>query len=313
MIDGNGEKLVVAEEQIGRKGKRGRVLGISNGRNIRLEDVTFRHSASWCLHFIYCEDVDISNVTVRTKDDGNGRRYRGVHNGDGIDIDSSRRVRIENCRIYSQDDCIAIKSGRDTFGRKQARPTEDVCIRNCFFGSGFGVAVGSEMSGDVRRVKVADCVYSNSFSVASIKSMRGRGGTVEDVCFENIRFVNRSLEVRDTKWYRGGIYLDMFYAVEKPQNGKRMPVDEGTPRFRRIVFRNIEAETAVSSAIYAAGLPESPVEDLVFDNVRAKGRWGMLGANLRGVTMSNCRIDMDEGERFRLDNVINLSLTSTME
>ena len=309
VIDGNGEKLVVAEEQIGRKGKRGRVLGVSNSRNVVVEGVTFRQSASWCLHFIYCEDVVISNVTVRTKEDEHGRRYRGVHNGDGIDIDSSLRVRVEGCHIYSQDDCIAIKSGKNAFGREMARPTEDVLIRNCFFGSGFGVAVGSEMSGDVRRVDVRDCVFSNSFSLASIKSVRGRGGIVEDVCFENIRFVNRSQEVKDTKWYRGGIYLDMFYSVEKPKNGEWMAPNEGTPRFRRIAFRNIDAETVVSSAIYAAGLPESCIEGLVFDHVRARGRWGMLAANLRDVRMTDCEIAMEEGDRFRLENVINLSWT----
>ena len=65
--------------------------------------------------------------------------------------------------IASQDDCIAIKSGRDEDGRRVNIPTENVRITNCSFLSGFGVAVGSEMSGGVRNVLVQDCKFTDVY------------------------------------------------------------------------------------------------------------------------------------------------------
>ena len=56
----------------------------------------------WSIHPTNCEDVQIRGLNIRSTGG----------NGDGIDIDSCRRVRIENCDIASGDDCIAIKSGR---------------------------------------------------------------------------------------------------------------------------------------------------------------------------------------------------------
>ena len=298
IVDGAGERLLPAEEHE-RRGKRGRILGVSNSRHVRVEGVTFRESPCWALHFIYCSDVTLSNVTVRTKDDGCGRIYRGIHNGDGVDIDSCRGVRIIGSRIFSQDDCIAVKSGRDAYGRELGRPSEDIEIRDSFFGSGLGVAIGSEMSGGVRHVRVSDCVFSNTFSLASIKAVRGRGGVVEDIVFERCRFANRSRELEDMVWFRGGIYLDLFYSIGNPDEDTSAPVGDGTPRFRNIVFRDIEAETVVSSAIYAVGLPEAPIEDLVFENVRAAGRWGMKRKNIGGLVLRNCTVSAQEGETYR--------------
>ena len=54
-----------------------------------------------------------------------------------------------------------IKSGKDEEGRKVGISTENVRVTNCQFKSGFGVVVGSEMSGSVRNVLVQDCVFEN--------------------------------------------------------------------------------------------------------------------------------------------------------
>ena len=51
-------------------------------------------------------------------------------NTDGIDIDSSRRVLLENSYFHAGDDCVVLKSGKDAAGRAFHKPTTDVLMRN---------------------------------------------------------------------------------------------------------------------------------------------------------------------------------------
>ena len=44
-----------------------------------------------------------------------------------------------------------------------------------------GVVIGSEMSGGVRNVVIANCVFVGTDRGIRIKSRRGRGGVVEDI------------------------------------------------------------------------------------------------------------------------------------
>ena len=90
--------------------------------------------------------------------------------------------------------------------------------------------------------------------MASVKNRRGRGNCIEDVLYEDLVFVNTKTDQQDTKWFRGGIYVDQFYGCEPFDDAAEEPVDEGTPVIRNITFRNIQADTAVSSAIYLVGL-----------------------------------------------------------
>ena len=71
-------------------------------KGVRLEDSSTDYRLMWSIHPTYCEDVTCSNLTIRSTGG----------NGDGIDIDSCKRVRIDRCDISTGDDCIAIKSGR---------------------------------------------------------------------------------------------------------------------------------------------------------------------------------------------------------
>ena len=68
--------------------------------------------------------------------------------------------------------------------------SEHIRISDCTFQSGFGVAVGSEMSGGIRDVRVENCRFRDTFSIVSIKAPRGRGNVVEDIHFENLSLIH---------------------------------------------------------------------------------------------------------------------------
>lgn len=306
-IDAGGTVLKPLEETEG-KGARGCALCIRNTDNVYISGVCVKHSPAWCLHLIYCNNVTIDSISVYTKHDENGRPYKDIVNGDGIDIDSCRNVYIKNCEIHSQDDCIAIKSGRDEEGRKVGIPTENVLIKNCVFKSGFGVAVGSEMSGGVRNVSVSGCAFENTYSIASVKAPRGRGGVIENIVYENCTLVNNSTEHSDCEWFRGGLYIDTFYSiVDKDMDiDKAEPFDETTPVFRNITLKNITVETAAGNAVYLSGLPEAPLENIILENVTARGKYGMKAYNIRGLKLKNVAVTADEGESYVYKNLTEI-------
>ncbi|MDE7045101.1 MAG: hypothetical protein K2O97_08855, partial [Acetatifactor sp.] len=123
-INANGRALFKAE-LADAKHKRGRAVCIRNTDNVTIRGVKIRQSPAWCLHLIYCRNVLIEDVEIHTKYDENGIKYE-MHNCDGIDIDACRNVKVLNSLIASQDDCIAVKSGRDEEGRRVGIPSENI-------------------------------------------------------------------------------------------------------------------------------------------------------------------------------------------
>lgn len=85
IIDANGKALFEAEMSDERI-KRGRAVCIRNTDKVTIRNVTIRQSPAWCLHIIYCTDIEIDNIHIHTKYDEQGNKYE-MHNCDGIDID----------------------------------------------------------------------------------------------------------------------------------------------------------------------------------------------------------------------------------
>ena len=301
-IDANGRKLFM-EIMKEKKAVRGRAVCIRNTDGLYIKDITIRQSPAWCLHTIYCRNVALNNVKIFTKYAEDGRRYEDIFNGDGFDPDSCSNVYVFNCLIGSQDDCIAIKSGRDAEGRVVGIPSEDIRISNCSFTSGFGVAVGSETSGDVRRVLVQDCVFKDTYSFASVKSPRGRGSMVEDITYENCVHDNTSTEHHDCRWFRGALYVDEFYSVEEFDENSAEPVNEGTPHIRNVHFKNIDTKTVAGNAVFITGLVESPLENITLENIRAEGLYGMKANNVNGMSLKAVQVKGLNGSDYIFNNV----------
>lgn len=292
VIDANGAALFHAEMSEN-KGKRGRAVCIRNTKNVTVRGVTIRQSPAWCLHLIYCKNVVIDGIKIHTKYDENGDKY-GIFNCDGIDVDSCSNVKIVNSLIASQDDCISVKSGRNEEGRRAGIPSENVEIENCVFKSGFGVAMGSEMSGGVRDVYVRNCKFENTHSIASIKAIRGRGAYIKNIHYENCSLINRSTEYTDTQWFRGAIYADGFYGDIEFDADTPAEVTEQTPVVDGIYMKNITVETVAGNAVYLCGLPEMPFRNFYLENVKAHGKYGMKVKNIDNLNLINVDVTSDE-------------------
>src|SRR5690606_27564308 len=203
---------------------------------------------------LLCDDVRISGVRIVNPPDS--------PNTDGIDPESCRNVRISDCHIDVGDDCIAIKAGSERSAERAA--CENIAIANCTMLRGHGgVVIGSEMSGGVRRVVIANCVFQGTDRGIRLKTRRRRGGIVEDVRVTNGVMDDVLSPLVINPFYFCGPDGKLPHVADRA----RHPVDARAPRCRRIAVANATATRVRSCAGWVSGLPEAPIEDLTLDDV----------------------------------------------
>lgn len=253
-------------------------------RNVLIEGITIINSPFWTITPEFCENVTVDGVTINNPKSPNT---------DGINPSSCRYVHISNCHISVGDDCITIKSGKDIPGRTKATPAENYTITNCTMLSGHGgVVIGSEMSGDVRKITISNCIFDGTDRGIRIKTTRGRGGIVEEIRVDNIIMKNIQ---------RQAIVLDMAYTRTQPE-----PVSERTPQFRNIHLSNITAQT--NEAIYINGLAEMPVDDITFSDIQFDAQTGATIKEASNIAFHNVRITTKDGSSVMAENVKGLVL-----
>jgi polygalacturonase len=192
-------------------------------------------------------------------------------NGDGIDIDSSRHVLVENCDIESGDDAICLKSGRGLEAVEIGRPAEDVLIRGCKLSSGFaGVGIGTEMSGGVRNITIQKCTFIRcQQNGIFIKSRTNRGGFIENITGEDLEFQAGC-----------GTFLGIDLVTKGIEASRPVTGDDRFPRARNIVFRNIKVDGVPAVIVGRNIAQERPVDGLVLANIS--------GSAQAGIALSNC-------------------------
>ncbi len=151
---------------------RGRLINLSNCENVWIHGLKLGNAASWNVHFIYSRNVVTDACTFVSQ---------GIWNGDGWDPDSSEDASIFNCMFYTEDDSVAIKSGKNPEGNVINRPTRNIRIFDCETAFGHGMCMGSEMSGGIDGVKIWDTKVGPTWSGIEIKATRKRGGYVRNI------------------------------------------------------------------------------------------------------------------------------------
>jgi polygalacturonase len=260
-----------------------------NCRDVTFEDFSTEHRLMWSLHFTYCEDVAIRNLTIRSTGG----------NGDGIDIDSSRRVRIEGCDISTGDDCISLKSGRGSEAYALLRTTEDVVITNCTFADSIFacIGIGSETSGGIRHVRIDHCNFTKARTFALyIKSRPGRGGFIEDIEASD-------LDVADTSGFLRLNILNSGIQDQEP-----VPGEEGIPTLRNFRFSNVRVKDCPSLVEATAIHPASPLDGFTLADVSGTCTKGIALANIRNADLRRIRVTGFVGPLISLHNVTGKGL-----
>jgi len=249
--------------------KRVRTILVQNSSDITLKGITLKNAGFWTVQLLYSHHLTVDGLVIKNNEDGSGPST------DGIDVDSSDWVLIQNCDIDCNDDNFCLKAGRDWDGLRVNRPTEYVVIKNCLARRGAGlVTLGSETSGGIRHVLATDLMARHTDNGLRIKSATTRGGTIEDIYFQNslLDSVNNIFQF-NLNWYPAYSYstLPAGYTSENiPAHWKSMlqkvtPAEKGIPHAKNFYISNIRA-TNGQNAFVANGLEQSQLSNFVFSN-----------------------------------------------
>jgi polygalacturonase len=155
------------------------------------------------------------------------------------------------------------------------------------------VVIGSETSGGIRDITASNCVSKGTDTGIRIKSMRGRGGVLE-----NFRFDNWVIEDAQKQAFE----ITMRYARTPDA-----PVSEKTPLFRNFSYSNITIINA-HQITSLEGLPERSVEQLRFTDINATGDIGFIADHASDVELHHVRIAAKTGNALEFTSSSNVVL-----
>ncbi|MEJ5259812.1 MAG: glycoside hydrolase family 28 protein [Anaerohalosphaeraceae bacterium] len=294
--------------------KRPRLILIYNASNVKLEGLTLQEPGFWTVHICYSTNVVVDGLTIRANLD-----ERVGPSSDGIDIDSSSNVLVQNCDIDCNDDNFCLKAGRDADGLRVNRPTYNVVIRDCIARRGHGlITFGSETSGGIYNVEAYNLKAYGTSTGIRFKSTQGRGGTVRDAYLHDIQMHNVREAIKlDYDWYPA--YNTVPEEVRRqleaegrefPKHWKallqQVPEDLGTPYIRDITIRNIKAVDS-ETAISVSGRKNQPAGFFLLENIDITAKKAGVIKNAENWVFRNVRIQAEDGSKVRFENCRNMT------
>ena len=209
-------------------------------RNIAIRDIEIADAPYWSCFIYGCEDVVVERANIHTV------RNPHTYNGDGLDIDSSRRVRVTGCNISTADDSITLRAAGQ--GRlKCDGPCADVVVTDCTLSSDcnairLGVGNGTIRDASFRNIKIADTRYA--VNAVGAWSRPEHGVDISSISFENMEI--------DAKGFCKFYYKFATHSV-----------------FDGIVFRHVRGKVREPSIF--DDTPARPFRNLRFEDVRLEG------------------------------------------
>ena len=233
------------------------VLTLIGCDNLLIRDVTIMEGAYWTVHLVGCNVANIDGINLLNN--------LKIRNGDGIDLDHSKNVRISNCHITSGDDCICLKNGREY---AEYGACHDIVVTNCTLSSrSCAIKLGSENMDNIYNVLFDNCIITGSNRGLGIQNRDE--GTITDVTFSNIMM---DLQLWSDVWWGKAepIYVTSYPRADGNHKDANWRFPKGETQGRcgavsRIVFSNIQATS--ENGCFIGGETEEKVTDVTLQNV----------------------------------------------
>jgi len=263
---------------------------IKDCTDIHIGGVTFTQSPFWTLHLLFSDNITLDKTRMVNPSNS--------PNTDACDIDSCRHVNIDGCYADVGDDSFCIKSGRDADGRRVNRPTQDVTVTHCTVGHGHGgIVIGSETSGGVSHIRCSDCTWNGTDNGVRIKSMRGRGGLVEDVVISNITMTG---------------VKTAFLLTSQYQRTQPAPVSETTPILRDVHIDHITADN-VTTGLSFEGLAEMPISNVSFSDITITAQTAGSAQYGKDIAFTRFSVTSSRSPTITMTNMENVTKTDYVE
>jgi len=220
---------------------RPRLVKLTDSTAIIVSSVTFTGSPDWTFHLLNCTDVHVYNWTQ-----WGDERWP---NNDGIDIDSSSHVVVEDSTIDTADDGVCIK------GSAVGGQSVNVTVRRMLIRSrSSAVKFGSNCPIHFSNHTYEDLTIHDSNRGLALQARDG--GVISDVVFRRVT-INGTRFWPWHWWGDGGaIYISSML---------RDPSDPGT-RVERVVFEDVTA-LSENSAVLSGVAPGRPLTNITLRRV----------------------------------------------
>ena len=284
------------EENIRKIVHRGaKAIALKECENVYIDGITVNNCTDLAIYFAGCENVEISNVKMRTYIDG-------------ISPDNSKNVKIHDCDIETGDDGIVFKS---SYTLNRLDYCKDIRVWNCKVKSRCNaIKFGTETNGGFYDILIEN-VDIRETRITGIAVESVDGAIIDGVTFRNITMKNVGTPIF--------VYL-----------GKRMRGPEGRQvgKIKNITFENVTAEGEyvpyeviewhhisfvnkdTLQKPWVLNLPDYKGEDLTLTE---KDCWqitsnicGLKESPLENITLKNVTLKMDGGCK---DNNIEIDET----
>jgi polygalacturonase len=238
-VDGQGPKLKARQNPYT---IRPFLLRFVRCTNVTVRDVHLINPGAWTLNFFQTKGALVEAVTIRS-------RGLGLHNNDGINLDSSENVRVRNCDVNSGDDALVIKA-------TSTKPSRDIVATDCKLSTRTNaIKLGTESIGGFEDISVSNCQISKT-QMAGIALYEVDGGDLHDVTISNITMDGVAVPIS----IRLGSRLKTFREGDQPK--------QTAGRLRDVAINNVSAKNVELIGMLISGVPGHPVESLTFENIQ---------------------------------------------
>jgi polygalacturonase len=277
-IDGRGQRwwerfLELKAEKREKEFPRPQAIYVSKSRRVALEGFTSVNPPNSHCSFRDCRDLTFRGLTMTAPDES--------PNTDAINLGRTKNVLITSCTISTGDDNVAlVSSGEAT----DANVTENVTIRDCTFGFGHGVSIGSYTSAGLRDITVENVTFDKTVNGIRIKSEMDRGGEVRQVTYRNLSMTGVRYPIVITSWY-----------PKWPRNPAQAEPATGSslPRYADILIENVTLTDCKNGPVIY-GMPNLPIERVTIRNLKASVLQGGI-VFFADATLENCQILPEKG------------------
>jgi len=251
---------------------RPKMIVFDNCKNVLYDGVTFRNSPMFVVNPQHCINLTIRNVHVFNE--------WWAQNGDGMDISACNGVVIYNTSVSAGDDGICMKSS----GKSEDAALQNMIIANCtVYRAHGGFVIGSNTDGGMQNIYVTHCNFIGTDIGIRVKSNAGRGGLVKNIYIDNIEMNNIVNEA---------ILFDTYYedvTAGKEKGDVKTTVQDKVPEFTNFYIKNVNCQGA-GAAIKITGLPQMPVHDIYFQDMRIVANTGFTSVDARDIYLKNVNI-----------------------
>ena len=246
------------------QGQRGHLLRAEFVEDLAVEGIILREAAVWSMYVTNCKRVRISNVKI----------IGHYVNNDGIPIGGTSDALVEDCFTHNADDSLQVKVWI---------PQRNVTFRNCVVWNDIGGSLGlmHECGAAIENVLFENCTVIHSTDDSSVCPVAGlkltgpgsaRNFRFENIVIEDVQGPRRPALKVINNW--DDWHLDYPTKPGSPYELLNPPKrDQPSGAIRDVLFRNVRVlQCRNTDVVLIAESPESPIENVTFDNVVIAGK-----------------------------------------